>query len=130
MTTLKKPTAAQFKTLLLDCIDNSGYSDAELTTDQAKLQFACDTIRSELPHLMRDNRITVNQCQDWLQGLASACTIPFMNADIVQWWCECTGIDYASISDRHFDQAVELYWQTAASKLHVMLSRVQDGYKA
>lgn len=130
MATFKKPTSAQFKQLLLSCIDNSGYNDIELITDAQKITFASETIQAELPHLMRDGYITVEQCQHWLQGLASACTVPFYNSEIAQWWCYQSGMDYNVLSEKHYDMICDQYWMLAARALHVMLQRESKGYKA
>ena len=130
MTTFKKPTAAQFKQLLLSCIDNSGYNDTELVTDAQKITFAAETIQAELPHLMRDGYITVEQCQYWLQGLASACTIPFYNADVIYWWCDQTGMNETFLSNNHADKICDQYWVLAARALQVMLQRESKGFKA
>lgn len=130
MATFKKPTAAQFKQLLLSCIDNSGYNDIELVTDAQKITFATETIQAELPHLMRDGYITVEQCQYWLQGLASACTIPFYNADAISWWCNATGMNKTLLSNNHADMICDQYWILAAKALQVMLQRESKGFKA
>lgn len=128
MATFKKPTATQFKQLLLSCIDNSGYNEIELVTDADKLTFAAETICQELPHLMQAGRVTAEQCQHWLQGLASACTIPFYNSEIVTWWCACAGMNEL-VSDKHCDMICEQYWVMAAQALQVMLNRTLDGHK-
>ena len=127
--TIKKPTAKQFKKLLISCADNSGYSDIELVTDYDKVAFMADTIAAELPHLMSAGRVTQKQCSDWLQGLASACTVPFYNGDIIDWWCDCTGLNADSLSDDQCHTLVDEYWRSMAGALLVLITRYNSGYK-
>lgn len=125
----KRPTAKQFKTLLISCADNSGYNDLELVTDYDKVAFLADTITAELPHLMQAGRVSQKQCSEWLRGLASACTVPFYNSDIIDWWCDCTGLSADSLSDDRCHDLVDEYWRSMAGALLVLITRYNSGYK-
>ncbi|QHZ59782.1 hypothetical protein HWD03_gp102 [Alteromonas phage vB_AmeM_PT11-V22] len=72
-----------FKSIILQVCDNESYNDQVLTTEAEKIQFLKDTFYSELGWSVE--RVGLRQaCQNWLQGLASACTVPFYNGEIIE----------------------------------------------
>jgi len=83
-----------YEKLILDNIDFSGYAPS-------------DTIRS-IYHAEYGswNGCTIVDCMNYLQGLPSVCTIPFMNHEIY----ELLGIDPDSDPD---GKAIEKYWYNA-----------------
>ena len=110
MKTFNFPPRFVFTDLLLKCCDSSGYGvDLENASDIEKKQFLKDTILSELGWML-EKQTSYNMALYWLQGLASACTIPFYNDQILEW-LESNGTQIIKGKE---GQAVEKYWRQAA----------------
>ena len=94
MKTLPK-THIEFCNMLYDCIDFEYLKECSCTL--------AECIKSE----KNTNKLTIEVVQDWLQGLPTACTIPFQNYRINQILESC-GKRYFSIED---------YWRFSASRI-------------
>jgi len=105
------PDRKKFIALLLANADRSSY-DIELLTDNDRRQFLVDTVKSELGWMLKDHG-PFKMSLHWLQGLASACTIPFMNSDILRW-LESQGY---MITPHNESIAIDRYWSAAAQAL-------------
>lgn len=116
---MKGITQKDYQALILASIDNSAYEDKELTTEKEKAQFAAKTLRSELGWLI-DREGLQAACQHWLQGLASACNIPFMNGDIIRW-AESKGVTFKT--ENQEDRLLAEYWINSARALQVLINR-------
>lgn len=113
------PTRKTFKELLLSCVDSSGYGiDLDNATEQQKIAFLVDTINSELGWML-EKQSTFAMANHWLTGLASACTIPFYNGQIVEW-LESKGY---IVTPHNEYIAIEKYWQNAAFALAAMINQ-------
>lgn len=113
------PSRAVFKELLLSCADGSGYGvDLDSATDDEKVQFLVDTIKSELSWML-EKHTAFDMSKHWLQGLASACTIPFYNGAIVEW-LESKGF---IITPHNEYRAIDHYWDNAAFALAAMINK-------
>lgn len=123
---MKEPTAKHFKTLLLSAMDFTGYNFPEPKTDQERVEIAAKILRNELGFMLEQGHSMQRVCKEWLQGLASACTIMFYNNDIVSWWEERTG---GRLNPNDEPNACDLYWEKAAASLANMITRAEQGYK-
>jgi hypothetical protein len=111
------PTRKTFKELLLSCTDSSGYGiDLTNASDDQKVQFLVDTINSELGWML-EKHTKFAMADHWLKGLASACTIPFYNGQIIEW-LESKGY---IVTPHNEDLTIERYWQNAAFTLAAMI---------
>lgn len=108
---MRKNYSKAFKTLLLSCVDNSGYSDVELKTDKEKELFLVETFKSEMQWKIQQSG-TFKGSYDWLTGLASACTVPFYNDEILDFM---RGIDYNVVKDEIL--IVDHYWDRMANEV-------------
>lgn len=99
-----------FKTIILNACDNEGYNDQVLETEAEKIQFLKDTFYSELGwNVQRKGLRPV--CQDWLQGLASACTVPFYNGEIIELYEKSLGRKLSEVEqDRVLFSNTNSYW--------------------
>lgn len=120
---MKGITQKHYKALILASIDNDGYAADELNSGHDKIHFAAETLRAELGWMIERERLG-GTCVHWLQGLASACTIPFYNGDIIKW---AEGILGRELTDRESDRLLEEYWVNAARALQVMIERHDAG---
>lgn len=103
-----------FKSILLNACDNEGYNDQVLETEKEKIQFLKDTFYSELG--FRVDQVGLQKaCLDWLQGLASACTIPFYNSEIIKLLENEFNVRYDTDDKCHSE--VDWYWKKAAIRL-------------
>lgn len=113
------PTRKTFKELLLSCADSSGYNvNLDNATEQEKINFLVQTIRSELGWML-EKQTAYTMAKHWLQGLASACTIPFYNGDIVNW-LESKGFE---VTVHNEDLAIDRYWDNASFALAAMITK-------
>jgi hypothetical protein len=122
---MKQPSTDQFESLVLSCVDNSNYEDRELITQKQKIQFLATTLKAELGWMWENSNTPyanlLDACGDWLRGLPSACTIPFYNGEILEFWKQSTEeeLNYEDQEDR----AIELYWINVSV---VLFQMVQD----
>lgn len=114
MNTNQKQANAFFKTILLNACDNQGYNDQVLETEAEKIQFLKETFYSELGFRVKQVGL-LQACKDWLQGLASACTIPFYNSEIIKMLESEFNITYKT--DDQCNNAVDWYWDNSAKRL-------------
>lgn len=68
-------------------------------------------------------QVTQKDVSEWLQGLPSACTIPFHNWDIIEMAKETGLIDDKSTEAR-IDKVIEEYWTVMAAKV----IQISNGY--
>lgn len=108
---MRKNYSKAFKTLLLSCADNSNYSDNELLTDKEKEMFLVETFKNEMNWSIKQGGV-FKSAMNWLQGLASACTVPFYNDEIQAFMAD---IEYSKAKDN--DDAVDHYWPRMANEL-------------
>lgn len=108
---MRKNYSKAFKTLLLSCVDNSNYSDSELSTDKEKELFLVDTFKNEMSWSIKQKGV-FKTAQDWLQGLATACTVPFYNDEIRAFMAE---VEYNQAKDN--DVLVDHYWSRMANEV-------------
>lgn len=113
------PSRKAFKGLILSCVDSSGYGvDLDNATDAQKITFLADTIYSELGWML-EKQTAFTMAKHWLTGLASACTIPFYNGQIVEW-LELNGF---IVTPHNEDKAINQYWDNAAFALVAMINQ-------
>ena len=112
------PSRKAFKGLILSCVDSSGYNvDLDSATDAQKIKFLSDTINSELGWVL-EKQTPFAMAKHWLTGLASACTIPFYNSQVVEW-LESNGY---IVTPHNEDKAIDQYWDNAAFALVAMIN--------
>jgi hypothetical protein len=110
MKTFNFPSRAVFTQLLLDNADSSNYGiDLDNASDADKKAFLKSTILSELGWML-EKHTSFDMADSWLRGLASACTIPFYNAEIIDW----LEANNTQIINGKEDLAVDKYWRQAA----------------
>lgn len=108
---MRKNYSKAFKTLLLSCVDNSNYSDIELLTDKEKELFLVETFKNEMNCSIKQKGV-FKTSMDWLQGLASACTVPFYNDEIHSFMAD---IEYNRAKDNNV--IIDHYWSRMATEV-------------
>lgn len=108
---MRKNYSKDFKTLLLSCVDNSNYSDIELLTDKEKELFLVETFKNEMNWSIKQGGV-FKSAMNWLQGLASACTVPFYSDEIQAFMAD---IEYSKAKDN--DDAVDHYWSRMSNEV-------------
>lgn len=108
---MRKNYSKAFKTLLLSCVDNSNYSDVELLTDKEKELFLVETFKNEMGWSIKQKGV-FKTALSWLQGLSSACTVPFYNDEIRSFMAE---IEYTKAKDN--DVVIDHYWPRMANEI-------------
>jgi hypothetical protein len=117
------PNRQAFNALLLDNADGSNYGiELDNATDAQKIAFLVDTIKSELGFML-ERQSVFTMAKYWLQGLASACTIPFYNGHIIDW-LESQGY---VITPHNEYTAIDQYWNDAALALAAMINKTIKG---
>lgn len=116
---MRKNYSKAFKTLLLSCVDNSGYSDVELKTDKEKELFLIETFKSEMHWEIKHISI-FKAANHWLTGLAGACTVPFYNDEILEFM---KGIEYSVVKDESL--IVDHYWHRMANEVCKLYNRAE-----
>ena len=111
-----------YKQTILDSIDLSGY-----LSPVPKIKGGRYGIMISLYNVFIDemgwNIQRVGQrkaAQDWLQGLASACSVPFENYTILQNATKA-GIISETINEEEEDEFINMYWYYLASELSKIL---------
>lgn len=108
---MRKNYSKAFKTLLISCVDNSNYSDVELLTDKEKESFLVETFKNEMNCSIKQGGV-FKSAMNWLQGLASACTVPFYNYEIQAFMAD---LEYNQAKDN--DSTVDHYWARMANEV-------------
>lgn len=108
---MRKNYSKAFKTLLLSCVDNSNYSDVELLADKEKELFLVETFKNEMSWSIKQKGV-FKTAMNWLQDLASACTVPFYDDEIRVFMAE---IEYTQAKDS--DVVVDHYWSRMANEV-------------
>ena len=108
---MRKNYSKAFKTLLLSCVDNSDYSDVELKTDKEKELFLVETFKSEMQWSL-DRGGVFKAANNWLRGLAGACSVPYWNDEIRAFM---KGIEYTVVKDESL--IVDHYWDRMANEV-------------
>lgn len=67
------------------------------------------------------NGLSDKSCRDYLMGLASVCSIPFMNADILEL-LYARGVD--RVAPRGEQKLIDTYWSACGAHLHKL---IRDG---
>jgi hypothetical protein len=108
---MRKNYSKAFKTLLLSCVDNSGYSDVELKKDKEKELFLVETFKREMNFDINRNGV-FKAASNWLRGLAGACPVPYWNDEIRAFMAE---IEYSQAKDN--DVVIDHYWDRMANEV-------------
>lgn len=116
---MRKNYSKAFKTLLLSCVDNSGYSDVELKIDKEKELFLVETFKNEMQWRIKQSGVDM-AAYDWLMGLAGACTVPFCNDEILEFM---KGIKYDRVKDENL--IVNHYWDRMANEVCKLYNSAQ-----
>jgi len=99
------------KRLLIDSIDEDG----GIATAEKKIKYCQDAFQSE--YGWRALQIgTQHALGDWLQGLPTACTVPFTNHDIFVWGAS-VGAIREDASDDEISTFIDRYWKACPAKL-------------
>jgi hypothetical protein len=109
---MRKNYSKAFKTLLLSCVDNSGYSEVELKTDKEKELFLVETFKSEMHWKIKHGEGIFNTADSWLRGLAGACSVPYWNDEIKEFM---KSIEYTVVKDENL--VVNHYWDRMANEV-------------
>lgn len=67
----------------------------------------------EIVKVEKQSYVTQSVIQDWLQGLPSACAVPFANYDIFQWGY-ANGMLKETDNDTKHNNFIDKYWNTCA----------------
>ena len=89
------------KKYIISCIDNSGYSDIELTSDKEKVNFLHETFKAEfqwrIDQLGQQKALT-----EWFSGLPSSCNIVFYNNDVLDLAVKWGQLDEKASDNQNF----------------------------
>ncbi len=69
--------------ILHHCIDNEAY-EVQCSNDAEKVAFLLNTFEREYGHEIKRYKSVIRAIAEWLAGLPTACTVPFMNYDILE----------------------------------------------
>lgn len=105
-------TNSAIQTYILENIDNSGYSDKKLTTDQEKLQFLAETFKAEYGWAISRYGVT-GALKEWLSGLPSSIDVPFYNHDILEKAVKWGLLDKQASEDQKDQFLNEWFWDFA-----------------
>lgn len=109
------------KALLLACMDVSGYDVKTATDTPQKLAAAVLDIFKQEKGWQIEKQGEQVAALEWLQGLASACSIPFYNGEIItlgKLW----GAIPENATEKQEEKWLALYWPMMASKLLQLFS--------
>ncbi len=105
---------------LIDCIDNSGYSDVELKTKYEKLAFLATTFYAEYYQPQKRNVGLGRAIGQWLAGLPSMCTVEFRNHEIIKLGKKLGLLPTApcELYESHF---LDQWFELCGQEIHQML---------
>jgi hypothetical protein len=95
-----------YKQVILSGINGAVY-EVKTDTDKEKMQFVYNCFYSEL-YKWQSHKNIQTVFAEWLQGLPSACYIPFYNSDIIELAEKINGTIY---TDKQADKILENYWR-------------------
>jgi hypothetical protein len=119
MSYIKGLTQEHFKALILEHIlDPEGVQT--LSTVEDKVQFAKSILLEEVGWMIGQGNSRQQMCEHWLQGLATACTLPFTYFDIEVWAKACVNRPLSSAETKNLQRD---YWSRAAQGLNVLINQ-------
>ena len=101
---------------LLECVNSDGYG-IKCQTDQEKINFLAATIKSEMGWNIEQNGLLI-ACRDWLQGLASACSIEY-------WDQGATELLLKWGYSKRYAENVDNYWRLVARNLAQLIQKAE-----
>lgn len=116
---MKGITQKHYQALVLSCVDSTGHG-VEVDSKEEKINFLANTLKAEMGWLIARDGVSI-AAQNWLQGLASACTIPFYWADVYKWAESILGRELTS---KERDTLEGEYWQNAGNALVILIPLV------
>lgn len=119
MSYIKGLTQEHFKALILDHICDPDGS-LELSTVEEKVRFAKSILLAEVGWMLEQGNNQQQMCEYWLQGLASACSLPFNYYDIEVWAKDCI---QRPLTEKECEYLQRDYWNRAAQALNVLLNQ-------
>jgi hypothetical protein len=102
---LTKEQINEYKQVILSGVDGENYGK-QVETEKEKIQFVMDCFQAEAYKWQKQKNIQV-VFREWLMGLPSALSIPFMNYDIIQLAEKINGIKY---TDKQAEKIIENYF--------------------
>lgn len=113
------------KRYIIDQIDSSSYLENELTTDEEKIRFLRDTFYSEygwaVPRMGEQDAL-----REWFQGLPSACTPAFCNADIITLAVKWGSLSY-NTTEREEQKILDNWFNLLAAKTGQLFRSINHG---
>lgn len=106
----------KFKELLLAGIDEEITGSTVERLTKVKSIFESEMLWEKKP--LNDYELQ-KRLQDWLQGLCSTVSVPFMNHDIIAWYEQQLGRE--AKNDNECQRWLDQYWPQCAQTLHEML---------
>lgn len=96
-----------YEQTIIDSIDLEGYEVSENCTLFNKIKFVYLTFKSEYVH--KNNSFMNEQIlfKDWLQGLPSVLTVPFMNYIILE---NARKAGFALMTEQQEERFLDTYW--------------------
>lgn len=105
-----------FNALILESLDLEYLAEQAPADAKTDANLMAHVFFTEYGFMVPHRALTV-ACTEYLLGLPSACTIPFMNGEIIALLAEAG----ADVTDEH--AAVENYWQEAGAALAGVISK-------
>ena len=100
-------TNRKYERAIIDSIDSEGYDENPIT-DKEKLQFLKDTFRAEYGWAI-ERMGEQKAFSEWISGLPSSFSIPFMNRDILEL-AKVMGSLPEDATEKQEDRVLENYW--------------------
>jgi len=108
-----RDTYKHYYNTILDAIDNDGYNDQQLLTEREKLEFLLDTYRSEYGWYEERYNVNIfNAIKEWLQGLPTACSLPYTYCDII-----ALAKQAGTYKETNEDKILNNYWAFMAMRV-------------
>lgn len=117
-----RPNYPAIKAHIITCLDFENYG-LNPQTDDEKILTAYAIARAEMGHVERRHG-TQQMLIDWLQGLPSACTLPFYNGEILEHAVTWNSLP-ANYTEKQADKILENYWRFMANTLHTMIEEAR-----
>ncbi len=122
-----KYTTKQLNIYYAQVFLNSFSDEHSHLTERQQFETCYQTFLSE--HGWNVKRVGKNEAfQDWLQGLPTACSIPYCNYDILEMARDTEHLTRPVDTDKNEYKILDNYWNFMACKFFFLLDRTQEWF--
>jgi hypothetical protein len=112
-----KNNKTMYENIILDSIDFDGYEVSVPETDKGKIDLVYKLFRKEFIHDYNKNYSDIHNISEWLRGLRSLMTVPFMNYEILNI-ANDKGIKFDTEDKEDF--FLDKYWSRLAESFLIL----------